>query len=80
MWGHYTDMVVTKTLLSNNHLPSTYSRYATVAPFSDQRETLCDTEIDGHKLPKGTEVWMNLWGLAHDESIWSDPFNFRPER
>ena len=54
-------------------------RYATVAPFTDQRKTLCETEIGGFVIPAGTEVWINLWGIAHDESLWDEPMKFKSE-
>ena len=26
------------------------------------------------------QIIPNLWGIHHDESVWGDPFEFRPER
>ena len=51
-----------------------------VLPFAVPHESSCDTELCGYKIPKGTAIWPNVWGLAHDEDIWGDPFVFRPER
>ncbi|KAJ3553877.1 hypothetical protein NM688_g3387 [Phlebia brevispora] len=31
-------------------------------------------------LQKGTVVWANIWTILHDETIYPDPFEFRPER
>ena len=42
--------------------------------------TLCDTSLAGHKIPKGTNIWGNVWGLHHNKEIWGDPDVFRPER
>ena len=43
-------------------------------------KTMCDTELEGHSIPAKTEVWVNNWGQNHDESVWGDPWVFRPER
>lgn len=37
-------------------------------------------EICGFHIPAGTEVGMNPWVLHRDESIFSEPNEFRPER
>jgi len=34
----------------------------------------------GYSLPKDTIVFANFWEIHHDEKIWGDPENFRPER
>jgi len=34
----------------------------------------------GYILPKDTIVFANFWEIHHDEKIWGDPENFRPER
>ena len=27
-----------------------------------------------------SQILPNLWGIHHDEKIWGDPWEFRPER
>ena len=35
----------------------------------------------GYDVPQGTQVLVNAWARAHDESYWHDkPDEFRPER
>ncbi|KAL0948853.1 hypothetical protein HGRIS_008974 [Hohenbuehelia grisea] len=34
----------------------------------------------GRYFPPGTEMSVPAWTIQHDESIWGDPENFRPER
>ncbi|KAI1171983.1 cytochrome P450 [Nemania sp. FL0916] len=36
--------------------------------------------IDGHIIPKGTNVAVSTYALHHDESIFPDPYRFQPER
>lgn len=36
--------------------------------------------VDGHEIPKGVEVGINLWALFHNEYIFPDPYTFNPER
>lgn len=31
-------------------------------------------------LPAGTIAMVNMWSIAHDPSIWKDPWAFRPQR
>ncbi|KAK4789341.1 hypothetical protein SAY86_020660 [Trapa natans] len=39
-----------------------------------------DVEISGFKIPKGTQVLVNLWAMGRDPRVWEDPDRFEPER
>lgn len=39
-----------------------------------------DVQIDKVLIPAGTTAMVNMWAISHDESIWRDPWSFRPER
>ncbi|KAI5832874.1 cytochrome P450 [Schizophyllum commune Tattone D] len=39
-----------------------------------------DDVYRGWKVEKGTVVWANIWSILHDETVFPDPFSFRPER
>ncbi|KAL1759268.1 cytochrome P450 [Schizophyllum commune] len=39
-----------------------------------------DDVYRGWKVEKGTVVWANIWSILHDETVFPDPFAFRPER
>lgn len=39
-----------------------------------------DVELGGYRIPKGTTVVMNLWGLHRDARFYSDPDSFYPGR
>ncbi|KAI8963500.1 cytochrome P450 [Daldinia sp. FL1419] len=36
--------------------------------------------IDGHVIPKGTHIGINIYALHHNEEYFPDSFNYQPER
>ena len=44
------------------------------------RKAVTDTELLGYPVPGGRIVAVNIWGIHHRPSVWSDPFAFKPER
>ncbi|ELU17903.1 hypothetical protein CAPTEDRAFT_104679 [Capitella teleta] len=55
-------------------------RYASVVPLGVPRTSNEDTIIQGHNIPAGSTVLMNLYHLHHDEEFWMNPYEFQPER
>ncbi|KAG9451536.1 hypothetical protein H6P81_011501 [Aristolochia fimbriata] len=43
-------------------------------------EAMEDCVVGGYKIPAGTRVFVNMWKLQRDPSIWPDPLEFIPER
>lgn len=43
-------------------------------------KTLADEWVDGKFLPKGTILFVNVWGLHHDESKFENHDVFDPDR
>lgn len=39
-----------------------------------------DDVYEGYHIPKGALVFGNQWGIHHDESLYPDPDQFRPDR
>ncbi|KAL2634448.1 hypothetical protein R1flu_005927 [Riccia fluitans] len=39
-----------------------------------------DIHVAGHLVPAGTTAMVNMWAITHDEKIWENPLEFRPER
>ncbi|XP_060063804.1 vitamin D(3) 25-hydroxylase-like [Ylistrum balloti] len=39
-----------------------------------------EVEIEGYTIQKGSVIFGNLYGAHHDEELWNDPWEFRPER
>ena len=39
-----------------------------------------DTQIDGHVLPKGTNLHLDVIGIHTNPEYWNDPLSFNPDR
>ncbi|KAM1393609.1 hypothetical protein ACFX10_029395 [Malus domestica] len=37
-------------------------------------------EVSGYHIPKDCIVFMNVWGMARDHTIWEEPCEFKPGR
>jgi cytochrome P450 len=48
--------------------------------FAIGREALVDTEIGGHPIRRGAQVWAFQWATQRDARFFADPLAFRPER
>ncbi|GMH11341.1 hypothetical protein Nepgr_013182 [Nepenthes gracilis] len=44
------------------------------------RLAIHDTQVGHHFVPAGTTAMVNMWAISHDEEVWPDPNEFRPER
>ena len=36
--------------------------------------------VGGYNIPQGSRVFVNVWAVHRDSSIWDDPKEFKPER
>ncbi|KAI3461842.1 hypothetical protein Pfo_018505 [Paulownia fortunei] len=50
------------------------------APLSIPHEAMEDFHVSGYHVPKGTRLFVNVWKLHRDPSIWPQQDNFMPER
>ena len=50
------------------------------APLNGPHEAIEDCTVAGFHISAGTRLFVNLWKLQRDPSIWSDPLEFQPER
>ena len=55
-------------------------RLASIVPLNVTHQCTADTTIHGYFIPKGIHIIPSLDSVLHDEKIWGDPQNFRPER
>ncbi|XP_043703428.1 cytochrome P450 78A5 [Telopea speciosissima] len=39
-----------------------------------------DVHIGNYFVPAGTTAMVNMWAITHNEAIWSEPNEFKPER
>ncbi|MGF6885563.1 cytochrome P450/uncharacterized protein (DUF2236 family) [Nocardia sp. GAS34] len=44
------------------------------------RQSVRDTEIDGHFIPRGTRVAVSAIVPHYDPELWTDPYRFDPDR
>ncbi|KAL6643300.1 hypothetical protein ACP70R_021481 [Stipagrostis hirtigluma subsp. patula] len=49
-------------------------------PLSLPRMAAEDCEVAGYRIPKGSELLVNVWGIARDPALWPDPLEYRPSR
>ena len=54
-------------------------RYYTIAPLTG-RQTTATTKIGQRIYPPGITLWINMYGLAHDKTLFEDPMMFKPSR
>ncbi|XP_030469335.2 geraniol 8-hydroxylase-like [Syzygium oleosum] len=50
------------------------------APLLLPRKSAADLEISGLTIPKGAQVFVNVWAIGRDGALWEDPNAFIPER
>ncbi|BFZ07227.1 hypothetical protein BsWGS_10266 [Bradybaena similaris] len=55
-------------------------RLASIVPLNLLHTNTVEVKIRGYTIPAGTSIIPNLDSVLHDEQIWGDPMNFRPER
>ena len=74
------------SLDDRSHMPYTKAavleahRYFSEAPLTQPHKCTRDVVFEGYDIKKDTTVFANLWYILHDEQLWGDPWNFRPER
>lgn len=44
------------------------------------RLALIDDEVNGIKIPKGTNIYINFFSLHRKKEFWNEPYNFSPQR
>lgn len=49
-------------------------------PLSLPRIAAESCEINGYQIPKGSTLLVNVWAIARDPDVWTEPLEFRPER
>jgi len=55
-------------------------RFRPVAPLAIPHASLADEIFDGYLIPQGTTIFVNNWGMFHDEAVFDEPEIFNPDR
>ncbi|KAF8219321.1 cytochrome P450 [Tricholoma matsutake] len=55
-------------------------RWRDVVPIAIPHLLTADDVYKGYRLPAGTIVVPNAWAMLHDEKVYPEPFEFKPER
>ncbi|XP_021748367.1 cytochrome P450 76AD1-like [Chenopodium quinoa] len=50
------------------------------APFLVPHKANNNVEICGCFVPKNAQIWVNVWSIGRDPSVWPNPLVFSPER
>ncbi|KAL9234405.1 hypothetical protein vseg_009281 [Gypsophila vaccaria] len=50
------------------------------APFLIPHKAEKDVNLCGFLVPEDSQIWVNVWAIGRDPSVWPDPLSFSPER
>ncbi|XP_053151340.1 cytochrome P450 1A1-like isoform X2 [Hemicordylus capensis] len=66
---HYTEAFISEIF-----------RHTSFIPFTIPHCTTKDTTLNGYFIPQNTCIFINLYQVNHDETLWEDPYLFKPSR
>ncbi|KAJ2911405.1 hypothetical protein MD484_g9007, partial [Candolleomyces efflorescens] len=55
-------------------------RWRDVIPMAVPHLLSAEDIYNGYRFPKGAVIIPNSWAMLHDETVYSDPFTFNPDR
>ncbi|PFH47986.1 hypothetical protein AMATHDRAFT_6246 [Amanita thiersii Skay4041] len=55
-------------------------RWREVVPFAVPHLLIEDDVYNGYRLPKGSLIIPNAWAMLHNEQVYPEPFEFKPDR
>ncbi|EEB94799.1 hypothetical protein MPER_06331, partial [Moniliophthora perniciosa FA553] len=55
-------------------------RWYPAVPMGVPHMTTEPDEYNGYFIPQGAMVFANIWAMTHDEEVFSEPYDFKPER
>lgn len=73
-WGDIPNLPYANLILQETY------RMNPLSPLGIPHASVADDVYNGMFIPKGTIVYPNVWAMCHDESVYTEPFRFWPER
>ncbi|KAF9568495.1 cytochrome P450 [Agrocybe pediades] len=55
-------------------------RWGLVTPLALPHRVIREDVYEGYRIPAGATVVANVWAILHDEGLYPEPFEFKPER
>ncbi|KAF5338850.1 hypothetical protein D9758_015574 [Tetrapyrgos nigripes] len=55
-------------------------RWKNVTPLGIPHASVAEDVYRGYRIPKGSIMIPNIWGILHDEKTYPEPHSFKPER
>ncbi|KAJ2934714.1 hypothetical protein H1R20_g2365, partial [Candolleomyces eurysporus] len=78
--GHLPDLDDEPSLPYITAIMKEALRWREVTPFGVPHALSTDDVYKGYHIPAGTIVIANQWAMLHDENVYTDPFEFNPDR
>ncbi|KAJ6570089.1 cytochrome P450 [Mycena vulgaris] len=78
--GHLPDFADEKALPYVTAIVKETMRWRPVTPIGVPHFIAVEDIYRGYRIPAGSVVIANSWAMFHDESVYPDPYSFKPER
>ncbi|KAF2999436.1 hypothetical protein E8E13_007651 [Curvularia kusanoi] len=73
-WNDFAKLPYINCMIKEAH------RWRPVSPLGVPHAVAEDDYINGMLIPKGSTIVLNVWSMHHDETRWSKPEDFEPDR
>ncbi|KAF2181442.1 m-hydroxybenzyl alcohol hydroxylase [Zopfia rhizophila CBS 207.26] len=73
-WSDFSKLPYINMMIKESH------RWRPVSPLGVSHAVAEDDEVNGMRVPKGSTVILNVWGMHHDDQRWKAPEHFHPDR
>ncbi|KAH9294003.1 hypothetical protein KI387_040792 [Taxus chinensis] len=78
-WRQMKKLCTLELLTRNSIVKETFRLHAP-GPLLVPHQSTQSCNVGGYHIPTRTRLFVNIWAIGRDESIWDDPYHFKPER